>query len=82
MNAPSLEPFKDLTGEQFVHGAIADMKTYKLPAFVLDDYIASYAGQKILDAMAFIRDYPSSLPRLAKHAPENHRALPDHCRPA
>ncbi len=70
VNAPSLEPFKDLTGEQFVRGAVADMKKYKLPGSVLDDYIASYAGQKFWDAMTFIRDYPSSLPRLAKLLPE------------
>ena len=70
VNAPSLEPFKDLTGEQFVRGAIADMKKYKLPEFALDDYIASYAGQKFWDAMAFIRDYPNSLPRLAELLPE------------
>jgi len=70
VNAPSLETFKDLTGEQFVRGAVADMKKYKLPAFVLDDYIASYAGQKFWDAMAFIRDYPNSLPHLAKLLPE------------
>jgi pimeloyl-ACP methyl ester carboxylesterase len=70
VNAPSLEPFKDLTGEQFVRGAVADMKRYKLPDSVLDDYIDSYAGQKFWDAMAFIRDYPNSLPRLAKLLPE------------
>jgi len=70
VNAPSVEPFKDLTGEQFVRGAVADMKKYKLPDSVLNDYIASYAGQKFWDAMTFIRDYPSSLPRLAKLLPE------------
>jgi pimeloyl-ACP methyl ester carboxylesterase len=70
VNAPSLEPFKDLTGEQFVRGAVADMKVYKLPEYVLQDYIASYAGQKFWDAMGFIRDYPHSLPRLAKRLPE------------
>lgn len=70
VNAPSLEPFKDLTGEQFVRGAVADMKKYKLPDSALDDYIASYAGQKFWDAMTFVRDYPSSLPRLAKLLPE------------
>ena len=59
VNAPSVEPFKDLTGEQFVRGAVADMKKYKLPDSVLNDYIASYAGQKFWDAMTFIRDYPS-----------------------
>jgi pimeloyl-ACP methyl ester carboxylesterase len=70
VNAPSLEPFKDLTGEQFVRGAVADMKKYKLPDSVLDDYIASYAGHRFWDAMTFIRDYPSSLPHLAKLLPE------------
>jgi len=70
VNAPSLEPFKDLTGEQFVRGAVADMKKYQLPEFALQDYIASYSGQKFWDAMEFIRDYPLSLPRLAKRLPE------------
>ena len=70
VNAPSIEPFKDLTGEQFVRGAVADMKKYKLPEYALGDYIASYAGQKFWDAMSFIRDYPNSLPRLAKLLPE------------
>jgi pimeloyl-ACP methyl ester carboxylesterase len=70
VNAPSLEPFKDLTGEQFVRSATADMKRYKLPDYVLQDYIASYAGQKFWDAMAFIRDYPHALPRLATRLSE------------
>jgi len=70
VNAPSLEPFKDLTGEQFVREAVAGMKVYNLPEDVLQDYIASYAGQKFWDAMTFVRDYPHSLPRLAKRLPE------------
>lgn len=65
VNAPSLEPFKDLTGEQFVRDAVSGMANYKLPEYVLDDYIQSYAGEKFWDAMAFIRDYPNALPRLA-----------------
>jgi pimeloyl-ACP methyl ester carboxylesterase len=70
VNAPSLEPFKNLTGEQFVRGAIENMKHYKLPDFVLQDYLASYAGPRFLEAMAFVRDYPQSLPRLAKRLSE------------
>jgi pimeloyl-ACP methyl ester carboxylesterase len=70
VNAPSLEPFKDLTGEQFVRSAVEDMKKYKLPDYVLQDYIASYDGQKFWDAMAFIRDYPNALPRLATRLSE------------
>ena len=70
VNAPSLEPFKNLTGEQFVRGAIEDMEKYKLPDYALEDYLASYAGPRFWDAMAFVRDYPQSLPRLAKRLSE------------
>jgi pimeloyl-ACP methyl ester carboxylesterase len=70
VNAPSLEPFKNLTGEQFVRGAIENMKQYKLPDFALRDYLASYAGPRFFESMAFVRDYPQSLPRLAKRLPE------------
>src|ERR1700722_18065878 len=31
LNAPSLEPFKNLTGEQFVRGALENMTHYELP---------------------------------------------------
>ena len=70
VNAPSFEPFKDLTGEQFVRGAIDGMKRYKLPDYALQDYLASYAGPRFGEAMTFVRDYPQSLPRLAKRLTE------------
>jgi pimeloyl-ACP methyl ester carboxylesterase len=70
VNAPSLEPFKNLTGEQFVRGAIENMKQYKLPDFAMQDYLASYSGPRFLEAMAFVRDYPQSLPRLANRLSE------------
>jgi pimeloyl-ACP methyl ester carboxylesterase len=65
VNATSLEPFKNLTGEQFVRGAIENMTQYKLPEYALRDYLASYAGDRFWNAMSFVRDYPNSLPRLA-----------------
>ena len=70
MNAPSLEPFKDLTGEEFVRDALTGMKVYKIPDYALEDYLASYAGDRFWGAMAFIRDYPNALPRLQKRLPE------------
>jgi pimeloyl-ACP methyl ester carboxylesterase len=70
VNAPSLEPFQDLTGEQFVRGALENMTKYKLPGFALEDYLASYQGARFWDAVDFIRAYPRSLPRLAKRLPE------------
>src|SRR5208282_3800049 len=40
VNAPSLEPFKNMTGEQFVRGALENMTQYKLPEYALQDYLA------------------------------------------
>jgi pimeloyl-ACP methyl ester carboxylesterase len=70
VNAPSLEPYKNMTGEQFVRGALENMMNYKLPEFALRDYLASYAGDRFWDAVEFIRAYPESLPILAKRLPE------------
>jgi len=70
VNAPSLERYKDLTGEQFVRGATDNMKKYELPGYALQDYLASYAGPRFFESVEFVRDYPSSLPRLAKRLPE------------
>jgi pimeloyl-ACP methyl ester carboxylesterase len=66
VNARTLEPHKNLTGEQFVRGAIENMTHYKLPDFAFQDYLASYAGERFWGAVDFIRAYPQSLPRLAK----------------
>jgi pimeloyl-ACP methyl ester carboxylesterase len=70
VNAPSLEPYKTLTGEQFVRGALENMTKYRLPDYALQDYLASYEGGRFWDAVDFIRAYPLSLPRLAKRLPE------------
>jgi pimeloyl-ACP methyl ester carboxylesterase len=70
VNAPNLEPYKNLTGEQFVRGALEGMTKYKLPDFALQDYLASYEGDRFWNAVDFIRAYPQSLPRLTKRLPE------------
>jgi pimeloyl-ACP methyl ester carboxylesterase len=70
VNAPSLEPYKNLTGEEFVRGATDNMKKYKLPGYALEDYLASYAGPRFFESVEFVRDYPKSLPRLAKRLSE------------
>jgi pimeloyl-ACP methyl ester carboxylesterase len=72
VNAPSLEPYRELTGEKFVRGATDNMKKYRLPDDVLQDYIASYAGPRFFESVAFVRDYPKSLPRLAARLRDIH----------
>ena len=70
VNAKSLEPYKNLTGKDFVSGATGNMTKYKLPDYALQDYFASYAGARFFESVEFVRDYPQSLPRLAKRLSE------------
>jgi hypothetical protein len=71
VNAASLEPYKKLTGEEFVRGATDNMKKYKLPGYALEDYLASYAGARFFESVEFIRDYPQSLPALPGGSPKS-----------
>jgi len=70
VNAPNLEPYRNLTGEQFVRRALEGMTNYKVPSIALEDYLESYEGERFWDAVDFIRAYPQSLPRLARRLPE------------
>jgi pimeloyl-ACP methyl ester carboxylesterase len=70
VNAPSLEPFKNMTGVDFVLGAVDNLKHYKLPSHALDDYLESYRGERFFQSVAFVRDYPRALPRLAARLSE------------
>ncbi len=70
VNAPSLDAFKDMTGEAFVRGAVGTMETYALPPVALEDYIDAYAGERFLQSVMFVREYPRALPRLAKRLHE------------
>ena len=64
ISAPSIEPFEGLTGEDFAAGAIARMMKTKPDPQILDDYRASSSGRRFLEAMAYVRAYPSDLPEL------------------
>jgi pimeloyl-ACP methyl ester carboxylesterase len=46
------------------------MKKYKLPDYALQDYVASYADVRFFESVKFVRNYPKSLPRLAKRLAE------------
>ena len=65
VHAPTMESFANLTGEQFVRGAIGNMTKYSVPEVVLDDYLASYQGARFAESVRYVRDYRTSLPLLA-----------------
>ena len=66
VNAPSLAPYRTMTSGAFVAAAMGTMARYRPPAEVLDDYIASYAGDRLMQSVDYVRDYPRSLPKLRR----------------
>jgi pimeloyl-ACP methyl ester carboxylesterase len=64
VEAPSTEPFRNINLEDFVRGSTGDFRKAVPPEYVLQDYIASYSGSRLLESMRFVRDYPRALPRL------------------
>src|ERR1700679_1524452 len=53
VNTRSLESYKNLTGKDFVSGATGNMTKYKLPDYALQDYFASYAGDRFFESVEF-----------------------------
>lgn len=65
VEAPNLDYFKTLDPAQVVSGSVGAVKNYDVPQFVKDDFVASYAGARLVDSMALVRQYPADLALLA-----------------
>jgi len=70
VNAPSLDPYRGMTGKEFVQGAVDNMKNHALPSYVLQGYFDSYAGDRFFESVKFVRDYPRGLPLLTQRLGE------------
>jgi pimeloyl-ACP methyl ester carboxylesterase len=70
VNAPSLAPFENMTGAEFVQGVVDNLKNYTLPDLVMRDYVQSYAGARFLESVAFVRNYPKALPKITARLSE------------
>jgi pimeloyl-ACP methyl ester carboxylesterase len=70
VNAPSDEPFRQITGAEFVQGAIESIKNYAVPPAALTDYLASYAGERFIQSVAYVRHYAEQLPRITRRLGE------------
>ncbi len=69
IEAPSLDPFRGLDPAEVVAGAARSIPGYTAPDFVIEDYIASYAGTRFVDSINYVRSYPSDLAELAPLLP-------------
>src|SRR3954470_3001783 len=65
VEAPDLTGFQGLDGRDIVPGALEGIERHTLPDAVREDYLASYAGDRFVESMAYVRSYPADLPVLA-----------------
>jgi pimeloyl-ACP methyl ester carboxylesterase len=70
--APSTDSFAAIDGADFA-AAVIDQRVQNKPAtYVLNDYRASYSGSRAVEAMAYLRAYPTYLPLLQEALPGIH----------
>jgi pimeloyl-ACP methyl ester carboxylesterase len=65
IEAEDVSAFRALDGREIVAGALEGIEGHTLPEAVREDYLASYAGDRFVESMAYVRSYPSDLPVLA-----------------
>jgi pimeloyl-ACP methyl ester carboxylesterase len=70
IDAPSLDPLRQLDPADVVHRVAGGIRDYAMPKFVLDDYLASYAGTRYIESVPYVRAYPADLAALAPLLPE------------
>jgi pimeloyl-ACP methyl ester carboxylesterase len=68
--APDTSGFEALDGRDIVAGALDGIERHTLPEAVREDYLSSYAGDRFVQSMAYVRNYPSDLPVLAERLAE------------
>jgi pimeloyl-ACP methyl ester carboxylesterase len=70
IEADTTAPFRAIGAETIMRAFVDGIQNYAVPAFVRDDYIASYAGERLFESMTYVRNYPSDLQVLAKRLPQ------------
>lgn len=69
VEAPSIEPYRKIDGRQIVTVAAGNLERYKLSDTALQDYLASYGGERFAESMRYVRAYPDELPILGDLLP-------------
>jgi pimeloyl-ACP methyl ester carboxylesterase len=65
---PDLDKYRRLDPGAIVNVAV-DKIEGGVPEWIREDYIASYAGHRFVESMAYVRRYPDELPELAELLP-------------
>jgi pimeloyl-ACP methyl ester carboxylesterase len=70
IDAPSLDALQGVDPADVVRRVAGAIRGYAVPDFVLDDYLASYAGSRYIESVPYVRSYPADLAALAPLLPE------------
>jgi pimeloyl-ACP methyl ester carboxylesterase len=69
IEAPDLEAIRRADPQVLIGGPLASLKRFETPEPVLEDYLASYQGNRLAGSMRYLRAYPADLPVLAHLLP-------------
>ena len=70
MEAPSLEPLRQMDPRKGVESVLAFVERYRLPDHVREDFLSSYEGDRFVESLRFVRSYKTELPELSKLLPK------------
>jgi pimeloyl-ACP methyl ester carboxylesterase len=66
IEAPSLDPYRQIGGRQIVEIALSTVEGYTPPDQIREDYIASYRGDRFAETIPYAQSYLTYLPILAE----------------
>src|SRR5262245_12043331 len=66
VEARTLEPYRKIDGRQIVTAVLQTFERYSPTQAAREDYLASFAGQRFVESMRYVRSYPEQLPILAE----------------
>jgi pimeloyl-ACP methyl ester carboxylesterase len=69
VEAPSLEPLRNIDPRKSVESVLAFVESYKLPDHVREDFLSSYEGDRFVESLRFLRSYKTELPVLGELLP-------------
>jgi pimeloyl-ACP methyl ester carboxylesterase len=68
--APDVDRFRAMDPRAIVGAALDTIGGDPLPAEIRQDYVDSYAGDRFVESMRYVRSYPTELPKLAERLPQ------------
>ncbi len=63
---PDPERFRTMDPAAIVNAALDTIPGHAFPTAIREDYLDSYAGDRFVESIAYVRRYPDELPRLAE----------------